>query len=129
MIVLDASVVVDLLGDTSDARLIAARLAGESLLTAPHLLDIEVLSAIRSQRAAGALSDKRAEQCIVAFRHMPITRQGHLPLLERIWTLRHRFTAYDACYLALTETLDATLLTRDRKLSTANLGRGQVEII
>jgi predicted nucleic acid-binding protein len=56
-------------------------------------------------------------------------RHSHLPLLGRIWDLRHNFAAYDACYLALTEALDATLLTCDSALRSAHLSRGEVEVL
>jgi predicted nucleic acid-binding protein len=38
---------------------------------------------------------------------------------ERVWSLRHNFSAYDATYVALAETLDAELLTADRRLHRA----------
>jgi len=36
-----------------------------------------------------------------------------------IWRLRHNLSAYDAAYVALTERLGATLLTRDARLASA----------
>jgi predicted nucleic acid-binding protein len=56
-------------------------------------------------------------------------RHPHYPYLDRIWYLRHNFSSYDACYIALTEALGATLLTRDKALRSAKLHRGNVEII
>ena len=38
---------------------------------------------------------------------------------DRVWELRSTVTAYDAWYVALAETLDATLATLDEKLSRA----------
>jgi predicted nucleic acid-binding protein len=49
--------------------------------------------------------------------------------MERIWELRHNFTAYDAVYLALAEALGTVLLTRDAALAHARLRRGRVEVI
>ena len=52
-----------------------------------------------------------------------------MPYFYRIWEFRHNFSTYDACYLALAEALDATLLTRDTALASARLRRGNVEVI
>jgi predicted nucleic acid-binding protein len=35
----------------------------------------------------------------------------------RIWQLRQNLTSYDASYVALAETLSATLITLDRRLA------------
>jgi predicted nucleic acid-binding protein len=40
-------------------------------------------------------------------------------LLRRAWQLRDNFTAHDACYVALAEALDCTLLTADTRLANA----------
>ena len=49
-----------------------------------------------------------------------LRRASHRPLLHRCWDLRHNLTAYDACYAALAEALDATLLhPTDCRLSRA----------
>ena len=59
----------------------------------------------------------------------PLTRYPHDVLLERVWELRHNLTAYDAAYVALAEALDATLLTRDRRLATASGHRARVDLV
>ena len=56
---------------------------------------------------------------------LPIERYPHTPLLDRIWELRHNFTAYDAAYIALAEaTTNAVLYTTDKKLGKGH--RAQV---
>ena len=129
MIVLDASVVVEMLGHSGDSAVVGLRLAKTRLVHAPYLVDIEVASAIRRHCAMGALTAHRAQQAMDDFLDMRILRHRHTPHLRRIWELRENFTAYDACYLALTEALDATLLTRDTALASARLRRGNVEVI
>jgi predicted nucleic acid-binding protein len=57
---------------------------------------------------------------------LPIVRYPHDVLIDRIWQLRHNVTAYDACYIALAEALDAPLLTSDRRLSAASGIRADV---
>ena len=129
MIVLDASAAVELLGGTAAGRKILDRIRGEHLLHAPHLLDLEVLSAFRGQLLRGSLDAERAGLALALFRNLRILRHPHHPYFNRIWDLRSRFTAYDACYLALTEALGATLLTRDNALRPARLRRGAVEVV
>jgi hypothetical protein len=44
---------------------------------------------------------------------------GYEPVADRVWSLRSAVTAYDACYVALAEALDAPLATIDLRLSRA----------
>jgi predicted nucleic acid-binding protein len=129
MIVLDASVAVEVLGDTQAGKRIAVLLSTERILHAPHLLDLEVASAFRRQSKLGAVDPERVAQALALHQKLRIMRHPHYPYLDRIWNLRHNFTAYDACYLALAEALGATLLTRDKALASARLRRGNVEVI
>ena len=46
-----------------------------------------------------------------------------MPLLGRIWELRHNFTAYDAAYIALAEATGSVLYTSDEKLSKGHRAR------
>lgn len=119
MIVIDASVlVVALIDDGADGTTAREHLRGNAL-AAPELIDLEVLSVLRRQVAAGLTPDVRSEEAIVDLMDLPIRRAPHRPLLRRCWELRHNLTTYDACYAALAEALDATLLTTDGRLSRA----------
>ena len=129
MIVLDASAAVELLGDTQAGKRIAARLSTERILHAPHLLDLEVVSAFRRQFALGGVEAERVAGALMLHRKLRILRHPHYPYLDRIWDLWHNFSAYNACYLALAEALGATMLTRDKALASARLHRGNVEVI
>jgi predicted nucleic acid-binding protein len=129
VIVLDASATVELLGDTARGQQVAEHLQSEAVSHAPQLLDIELMNAIHRQLALGALAEERAQRVLLLFALLPIERHGHLPLLGRIWALRHNFSPNDACYLALTEALNATLLTCDSALRSARLSRGEVEVL
>jgi len=129
MIVVDASVVVEVLLGTAAGRAAADRLfaRGESL-HAPELVDVEAAQAIRRYAALGELKPARAREAIRDLEDLPITRYPHADLLPRIWELRHNLTAYDAAYLALAEALRAPLLTRDGGLASAR-GRTTIELI
>jgi len=56
-------------------------------------------------------------------------RHSHLPLLHRIWELRHNLSAYDAAYVALAEVLEALLVTRDRRLAASSGHRARIELV
>jgi len=117
MIVLDASVIVELLTNGALAGSIRNELAGRTdSLIAPHLLDVEVLSALRRLVAGRRIDTHRSEQMLSALAALPVERCAHIPLLGRIWELRHSFTAYDAAYIALAEATNAVLFTGDEKL-------------
>lgn len=129
MIVVDASVIVTALGhDGFDGDQARERLRGERI-TAPHLLDIEVLSAWRRMASAGDLDGRRAELAIADLRALPLDRVRHEPLLQRCWELRANLTVYDAAYVALAEVLDVALLTADRRLESAPGTRCPVELL
>ena len=117
MIVLDASVVVELLTNGAMADSLRRDLAGrDDSIIVPHLLDIEVISAIRRLVAGRRVDSYRSEQLLGELAELPAERYAHTPLLERIWELRHNFTAYDAAYIALAEATNSVLYTSDEKL-------------
>jgi predicted nucleic acid-binding protein len=109
VIVLDASVVVELLTNGSLADSIRNELAGrdESFLV-PHLIDIEVMSALRRLVAGRRIDAHRSGQFLADLAALPADRYAHTPLVGRIWELRHNFTAYDAAYIALAEATGST---------------------
>ena len=129
MIVLDTSAAFEFLADTNIGRRIAARLGRETEVHAPYLIDVELVQVLRRQVRLNILSTARAARLLEDFEAMRIVRYEHLFLVPRIWELRFNFTAYDACYLALTEALGATLLTRDEALAPVKLRSGEVELM
>ncbi len=129
MIVVDASVVVTALADDgADGDQVRERLRAERLV-APHLLDLEVLSAWRRLAAAGGLDDRRVVLALADLGALRVERVAHGALLGRCWELRSNLTVYDAAYVALAEALDVSLLTADRRLAEAPGIRCPVELI
>jgi predicted nucleic acid-binding protein len=98
-------------------------------LHAPHLLDVEVTQALRRAVATGALSLSRAMEGLQDFLDLPIMRHPHESLLWRMWDLRDNLVAYDAAYVALAESLGATLLTCDAKIRAAAGHSARVEVV
>ena len=120
MIVVDASVLVNALADDdTDGDRARERLLADTDLHAPSLVDLEVVSVLRWHVGAGDLDDRRARLAIADLHALSLTRYPHLPLVERVWELRHNLTPYDASYVALAEALQCTLLTADHRLSRA----------
>jgi len=131
VIVLDASVVVDLLLDSpGSADKIRKRIRAErNGLAAPQLLDAEVGQVLRRFVLASRLSDVRAQQAIEDLTALPIRRYPLLPMLSRAFALRANATVYDALYIVLAEGLDARLLTRDVALAALPGHRARVEVV
>lgn len=128
MIVVDASAVVEVILDTPAAEAVAARLfSSGDTLHAPHLLDVEVAQVLRRYAAMGELDDRRSRGALADLADLPVNRYPHDVLLPGIWELRHNVTAYDAAYVVLAQVLDATLVTRDRRLAVAVGDRARVE--
>ncbi|MGQ0766322.1 MAG: type II toxin-antitoxin system VapC family toxin [Gemmatimonadota bacterium] len=130
VIVLDASVLIDVLLRGPDAELLSSRLLedGDSLHV-PHLLDVEVAQVLRRFTGRGSLTSARASASLRLLAQLPLIRHAHTPFLTRVWALRGNLTAYDAAYVALAEVLEATLLTRDRRLGTAAGHLAQIEVV
>jgi predicted nucleic acid-binding protein len=127
VIVVDASAMVaTLVAAGEPASALRRRQRGEDA-HAPHLLDVEVLSAIRRLLAAGALDADAAGRAITRLRAWPLRRHAHTRLLGRIHQMRGAVTSYDATYLALAETIGAPLLTCDGRLARSNGHHAVVE--
>ena len=119
MKVVDASVVLEVLLQTPLAGAIEERVFTGEQLHAPHLIDLEVAQVLRRFVFRGDIQTERGRAALADYADFPIRRYPHDFLLPRIWDFRDNLTAYDATYVALAEALDATLLTRDRKLAVA----------
>jgi predicted nucleic acid-binding protein len=129
VIVVDASALLELLLQTEAAKAVEARLFDGSTLHAPHVLDLEVAQVLRRYERIGDLSSQRGRAALDVLGAFRIERYPHYLFLSRVWSLRANVTAYDACYLALAEALDAPLLTRDRRLASVPGHGARVEVI
>ena len=130
MIVVDASVVLELLLQTAAAERIATIvLDRRETLHAPHLLDVEVAQVLRRYTSRGDLSASHGQSLLDVLAAFPVARYPHQPLVPRMWELRHNMTAYDASYVALAEGLRAMLVTRDDRLAAAPGHRARIEVL
>jgi predicted nucleic acid-binding protein len=128
VLVVDTSAfVAALVGRPPDRRL-ADRLGSDGDLHAPHLLDVELLHALRRLVHTGRLSEERAADARSDFAELTIVRYGHRPLADRAWELRDNLTAYDATFVALAEALAVPLVTCDARLTRAPGHQAAVEL-
>jgi predicted nucleic acid-binding protein len=117
-LVVDASVMVDLLARTSRARAVGDRLRG-STWHAPAHVDAEVLSALGRLERAGRLDDVEAADGLLALSELPIERHAVSPLLLGAWTLRNELRLVDGLYVELARQLGMRLVTTDQRLARA----------
>jgi predicted nucleic acid-binding protein len=129
VIVVDASAILEVLLRTGAAAAVEARLFSGETLHAPHVLDLEVAQVLRRYERGGELFARRGREALDDLEAFAIERYPHHLFLRRIWSLRANATAYDACYLALAEALDAPLLTTDRRMAGVPGHDARVEII
>ena len=130
MIVVDASAITELLLQTEIGTRVERRIyRDDDDLHAPHLIDVEVLGALRRLVHAGDVLADRAEEAIEDLGLLRIIRHGRLDLATRAWELRKTLTAYDAVYLALAESLDARVVTCDRPFGAAPGRSARIEVI
>lgn len=130
MIVLDASAAIDWLLHTPAGIKVDQRIYSRSeTVHVPHVLDLEVAQVLRRFVRDGNLSSVRADVALQDLMDVRFTRYPHWRLLPRIWQLRHNLTAYDGAYIALAELLNAPLITRDRRVSSARGHHAQVELL
>jgi predicted nucleic acid-binding protein len=130
LIVLDASAAVELLLNTPSGATLAERLRSPLVsLHAPHLIDLEVAQTLRRYVREGAINEERGELALEHLSLLDLNRYDHTTFLRRIWELKENFTAYDAAYVALAETLDAPLITGDGRLSRAPGTHADIELL
>ena len=125
MIVVDASAALAALLNDGPAR----HLMGTERPHTPHLIDSEIVSGLRRQVQRNRLSAAEGWNVLRTWRRLTVTRYPAYGLFERIWEIRDNFSAYDATYVALAETLDCALVTADARLGRASQARCTVTLV
>ena len=112
-------------GARVDARIFSRPIS----LHVPHLLDLEVVQVLRRYVRDKVLTAQRGQEALEDLGDLPLNRYPHDFLIPRVWQLRANLTAYDAAYVALSELLDAPLLTCDRGIATASGHHATVQVV
>lgn len=128
MLVVDTSAVLEALAASDPPPGLVERLAEDGDLHAPHLIDTELLHALRGISMREEISDDRAEDARSDLAELALIRYPHRPLSDRVWELRHNVTAYDATFVALAEALSAPLVTCDARLASAPGHGARIEL-
>ncbi|MBS1694683.1 MAG: type II toxin-antitoxin system VapC family toxin [Actinobacteria bacterium] len=126
-IVCDASAVVAVLLDSGpDGQWATERLTGAELY-APTLLPYECANIVRRHELAGTISADQSAQAHTDLLDLPVTLWPYELLAGRGWQLRKSLSIYDAAYVALAESLEAPLVTLDRRLQRSPALRCSVQ--
>lgn len=118
--VVDASVLIAALIDPGRLGRWAVDVIREGGLVAPHLMPVECAHALRRAALTGKVAPGTASVAHTELLDLEVDLFPYLPLAFRIWELRAQVTPYDAWYVALAESLDAALVTLDRRLASAS---------
>jgi predicted nucleic acid-binding protein len=128
VLVVDSSAMLNALAAADAPSGLLERLADDGDLHVPHLIDTEVLHALRRMTIGGDITEDRAADARSDFAEFPLMRYPHEPLSDRVWELRDNLTAYDATFVALAEALGAPLVTCDGRLAAAPGHDARVEL-
>ena len=130
MIVVDASAMTEFLLQTPLGSRVEARLFRDGdEFHSPHLLEVEVVQALRRLVRAGDVLADRAQEALDDLAEFDFRRHSHIHFLNRAWELRDNLTAYDAMYIALAEAIDAPLVTCDGPLAATPGHAVRIEVI
>ncbi|MCY3850638.1 MAG: type II toxin-antitoxin system VapC family toxin [Acidimicrobiaceae bacterium] len=130
MIVLDASVIANFLGDDGPNGENARRAIPDSLeISVPDLADVETTASLRRRWIAKDIDDQRFSDALSILADLPFQRYPSSLFLQRAYELRFNVSAYDAMYVALAEALDCELLTTDARLANATGPRCTIRVL
>ncbi|MGH8879994.1 MAG: type II toxin-antitoxin system VapC family toxin [Stackebrandtia sp.] len=128
-LVVDASLMVRLLLNVSINDVVRRRLMPPRVINAPHLIDVEVASAIRGLTLGSRISGHRGEEMCVDLRDLRIVRHPMTVMIPRVLELRNNLTAYDAMYVVLAEALECPLYTADAKFTGSTGHNADVQVV
>lgn len=120
MIVVDASVMIDVLVKEAGEGHISSALAAGGELFAPSIMPAECMSALWRMDRTGAITQKQSREAMGSLAVWPVTLVDPQTLMERAWRHRHAVRISDAFYVACAELLALPLLTCDRRLARAD---------
>jgi predicted nucleic acid-binding protein len=118
-LVVDSGLVVAALVDGGPEGTWADHLLATDDLAAPHLMPVEAANVLRRATMTGEISAETAVLAHADLLSLRVELFAYEPFATRVWELRDNVTAYDGWYVALAESLNATLATLDLRLTKA----------
>ena len=128
MKVLDASVAVDMLGESPRGSRAAALIANERLIVPAHF-DAEVYAAFRRLFRRRLVDRSRLDFITSRLIALAAERVALPPLLPEVHRLADRLSAADAFYVALARARGVELLTADAALARAAGGLADIQLV
>jgi predicted nucleic acid-binding protein len=124
MLVIDTSALVEVLTtDPDEIPELAHRVRDAEWMSAPSLIDYEILNVLRKLTLRGAIDLELAEDSRRTLQALRLVRYPMTDeLADRVWQLRHNVSAYDASFVALAEQLNLPLVTAERRLAAGVRG-------
>jgi predicted nucleic acid-binding protein len=119
-VVVDASVLVAALIDSSPNGTWAETILASGSLHAPELARAEATNILRRLERAKQITTAEANAAHEDLMRLDLEPFSFDPFAERVWELRHNVTSYDAWYVAVAEALSLPLATLDERLSKIN---------
>lgn len=129
MIVVDASVLANAIGDDGADGREARALLRQEVVAIPDLADVEVASVLRRSYLGGRLTRERFGDSLADLAALAVPRYPARPFLRRVGELADHVSAYDAVYVALAEALGCDLATADHRLARAGGMRCGVRMV
>ena len=118
-LVVDACAWIELVIGAESWPVLPELLRDDADIHIPALCDVEVVAGLRKLTQAGTIEPADAERLLDDYLEALVWRHGHALWLHSMLELRDNFTPYDAAYVVLARSLDATLVTLDGRLSRA----------
>ena len=118
-IVVDASVLIVALVDTSLEGIWAESVLEEEALIGPELALLEASNILRRLELAGSLTKPEVSNAHSALLQLNLELFPFAPFAARVWGLRDNLTCYDAWYVAIAEDMGCPVATLDRRLGRA----------
>ncbi len=112
----DASVLLAALLDGGSNGRWAESVIGDHDLVAPDQVVLETMNVLRRLERSGDITRLEANVAQRDANRLVIELLPAAPFAERIWSLRHNLTSYDAAYVAIAEALDVPMATLDTRL-------------
>jgi predicted nucleic acid-binding protein len=114
--VVDASVLIAALVDTSPHGEWAEEVLAGGGLHAPELARVEATNILRRLERAKVITLSEANAAQEDLMQLSVELFSFDPFADRVWELRHTVTSYDAWYVAVAEALKLPLATLDERL-------------